>query len=708
MSESLSQNPPQNPAQIDIPRIKAPYIEPDLHFIHFLKLLKRNARLILLCFGISILAMTAFILVMPPQYKSHAQILISSEQPSIPGMQAIQFLTKGGDSQLYTEAEILRSDRLIREVVGSLSLQNDQSFLDVKAPNSALLLPLARAKLQKNLDVRVVPGASIISVEVTDQDRARAAKIANKISELYLLERRTRKKQEIKGFNEWLEHRYDDVKRQVKASKQELKSHKMVSGSVSPADLQLLNQRIATLNESLTQQRIEFSRTYARMQDLKNYKHGKATRDVLSSTIIQRLKEAELEIQDELLILTQRYGEKHPLIIDVKERLETIRQQIMVEVGNIRSVLESDLDGYENVINDIESRLATLTQQKELARKQVEEQATLQGQVQEKSALFQELLKETILAHRDDIEPVINARVMSEARPALEASFPIPSIFYGLAGLFGVFVGIGLALMNEMANQRIRSATELEMFTKAPCYGLSPFHKGLKANEASRYILSSKAVKDAELVRSIRATTNLRAKEGAKPKIITMTSSVPGEGKTTLSTWLSVLSARTGEKVIVIDCDFRKATLHTAFNHKNTVNLVDYLSGETSLEDVIYRQDPSGVHAIFGKNVPGQALELINSKRMRTLIQSLGKAYDLVILDCPTALAVSDALYLAKQSDLTLYNVAWNQTEKETIMAGLKQFKEADIHALAVILSKVDRKQYEHYAQDLRYYMQES
>ena len=159
--------------------------------------------------------------------------------------------------------------------------------------------------------------------------------------------------------------------------------------------------------------------------------------------------------------------------------------------------------------------------------------------------------------------------------------------------------------------------------------------------------------------------------------------------------------------MIVIDCDFRRPTLHRAMNKSNTKNLADYLSETASLEDVIMRDDPSGVHVIYGKTVPGQALDFINSKRMRALVESLGKAYDLVILDAPTTLPFADAQVLATLSDMTLYCVAWNKTESQAIAAGLSKFYDMNYDNVGLVFTHVDMKAFRKFNDNAKNYMAE-
>ena len=176
-----------------------------------------------------------------------------------------------------------------------------------------------------------------------------------------------------------------------------------------------------------------------------------------------------------------------------------------------------------------------------------------------------------------------------------------------------------------------------------------------------------------------------------------MTSSLPGEGKTTLCAWMARMAARSGERVIVVDCDLRRPALHNAFRIANNATLVDYLTGQMELQDIINKDDKSGLHIITGKPVPTNALDLLSSPKMKKLVASLREMYDLVILDSPTSLAVSDGRVVAQMSDRTLYVVHWGKTARPVVMSGLKQFEDVGYQNIGLVLSRVDIRKHASY-----------
>ena len=188
-------------------------------------------------------------------------------------------------------------------------------------------------------------------------------------------------------------------------------------------------------------------------------------------------------------------------------------------------------------------------------------------------------------------------------------------------------------------------------------------------------------------------------------KIITITSSFPGEGKTTLAVWLGRLAAKSGEKILVIDGDLRRPNVHRCVDMKNDISLVDYLTDQNELDEVIRKDDATGLHVILGSSVPNSALDLIGSDKMEKLVTSLRRVYDLVIIDTPACLAVSDASVMATYCDAMLYAISWDETPREVVTSGVRQFIDTGYKDVAFVMTNVDVKRHVQYAYgDSAYY----
>jgi capsular exopolysaccharide synthesis family protein len=157
------------------------------------------------------------------------------------------------------------------------------------------------------------------------------------------------------------------------------------------------------------------------------------------------------------------------------------------------------------------------------------------------------------------------------------------------------------------------------------------------------------------------------------PKTIVFTSAQSGEGKTTLVVSLARMLAKSGRNVIVIDTDLRKPSVGQFLELPATPGLVELLSGEAKFEDVVCTDEPSGAHVITSGKFATNAADVVNSDQMKRLLEGLSRSYDMVLLDSPPILAVSDARILARLVDRVVFAVRWADTRRATVVSCLRQ-----------------------------------
>jgi succinoglycan biosynthesis transport protein ExoP len=274
--------------------------------------------------------------------------------------------------------------------------------------------------------------------------------------------------------------------------------------------------------------------------------------------------------------------------------------------------------------------------------------------------------------------------IVAEASVPSQAYRTTPGWVYAAAPFLGLMLGLLLAGMNEQLDRGFKNQRDLEAMTGLKVTGLVPVPKDSKA----ALVLQKPAGITAESVRSVRAAFKLIGeKEGRQIKVVTVTSSQEEEARALLGLWLGRLAARSGEKVLIIDANLRQPSLHTLLERSNTPSLVDYLTGQNYIEQVIWKQDNSGAHMIFGSEIPNTALDLIGSEKMKKLSGYLRQGYDLVVMIAPPCLATADAAILANESDQTLYVVTIKTAERSKLAKGLKLFEGFGYSALSLVMT---------------------
>ncbi|HOJ11048.1 MAG TPA: CpsD/CapB family tyrosine-protein kinase [Clostridiales bacterium] len=180
-------------------------------------------------------------------------------------------------------------------------------------------------------------------------------------------------------------------------------------------------------------------------------------------------------------------------------------------------------------------------------------------------------------------------------------------------------------------------------------------------------------------------------------KTLTITSCLPGEGKSTTSMNLGVSFAETGKKVLVVDADLRKPILMKHFDNTDFKGLSNYISGRVSLDDIIYNTNVNGLHFITSGVKPPNPAELIGSAKFRDFLKIVREQFDLIIFDTPPLGSVIDGVIIASQTDGTLLVIECNVVSYQTAQQVTKQLKMAEARILGVVLNKIGSKYYKGY-----------
>ena len=251
----------------------------------------------------------------------------------------------------------------------------------------------------------------------------------------------------------------------------------------------------------------------------------------------------------------------------------------------------------------------------------------------------------------------------------------------------------------EHLDHGFRSMTQIEQAMGVPALGLVPMIGGLDKlrSEPFDYIVERPVSAFGEAVRSLY-TSILLSNVDSPPRTVLITSSLPNEGKTSLSISLARLVALQSQKrVVLIDADLRRPQIHRKMGLPASPGLVEYLAGEATLDEVMRHDEKSGAQVIVAGGIPNNPTDILASDHMKSLLDELTNANDLVVLDSPPALAVSDPRVLSRLAEKTVYVVRWAETRRETALMGLKQIVDVGSDVAGVALSMVNVRKHSRY-----------
>lgn len=681
------------------------------------------------------------LLQMPLQYTAGSSVIVDPRENTVVDVEAVLSGLPADQETIESEIEVLMSRGLAERVVRKLALFEDPVFnerlqpltgwarwkgylsIDRVLPDSFLEMigvsteeiPLTEEEqlekervstidtLLQKLSVGRVGRSRVIAISVTLPDAARAAAVANTVADLYIVEQLEAKFDATRRATEWLNERLTGLRSEVQKSEQAVESYRRQSGLVEGKGVTLASQQASELNSQLILARGKRAEADARLRQVQGLVSSSSSvesvAEVLASPLIQQLRSQEAEIQRRAAELSQEYGRKHPRMINIRAEIEDIRAKIAGEVNKIVQGLRNEVavarareTALAGSMRSLEVRVASLNE-REVQLRALEREAKANRTLYE---TFLSRFKETT-EQQEFQKP--DARVISRADRPSRASAPKKLLITFVALLLSAAAGVTIVFVLESLDQGFRSMEEIEAQTGVPGLGLIPALTGLASlrKEPQDIILERPNSAFAESVRALHAGI-LLSNVDRPPKSVLMTSSLPSEGKTSLSISLARLVARSGTKrVLLVDCDLRRPLVHDHLGMDIAPGIVQLLAEDARLEDVLRRDEASGAYVLTAGGYSANPSDIITSDHFARLLTNLKEAFDLVVIDSSPVLAVSDSRILSRMVDKTVFVVRWADTRREVVRLGLKQVVEAGADIAGVVLSIVNVKKHARY-----------
>lgn len=719
----------------------------DIDLNALIQLFARNKAIIILTTLIGFLLALSASLVIAPRYKAQALMTLegeSAQAASLLGQANALLGNKFNSASVMAQVQIIRSRKIVGKLVDELGLLQDPAFLpkDVTIENvpsttnpsgtTMLSIPFSRfksfavegqapagqapteleilrefaiTKFLKNLTVRALPGSPVISVEYTARSPYKAALYANTLTNLYIAQQNYTYQRSLETVKAWLEERMSTLSNDIQVAQKQAIIAREETGLLKGDWENMGGEAMAGLNAQLLKMQSELTELQASLEQIKAIKGDQAALQALPAINetpgFQQIKRERLALTQKLADYSRRYGPKHPEIIQINAELSALKETLDDEIANHIAKLDSDYKQKQLIIAKTQEQIARLSEEN---LKKLEGAVTIDAierEIKGKTALYIQSMEALQKVKLDELQQQ-TLSIISYAVPNYQPISPNKRLIIILGTVLALSIGAIIAIIREKTNMTLHSPSQLEKLTGAPCYGLIPTAKTEDGEKLCDYIIKNPTSMVAEAIRTLRMTMNLQSH---KPQVISLTSSLSGEGKTTLSSWISASAAKSGLRTLLIDCDLRRPNVHRFLHKANDISIVEYLSGKAELEDIIQKDPQTGLEIIYARSVPSSAIDLIASDKMCDMIETLRGAYDLIILDTPACMAVSDARTLATLSDLMLYVVSWGETPRPVLSLGIRQFKNLDVN-IATVLTNVDvyRQARYGYAATVEYY----
>lgn len=380
--------------------------------------------------------------------------------------------------------------------------------------------------------------------------------------------------------------------------------------------------------------------------------------DQITSNELRALNDAYISARNKLAELSKRYGVRHPLITEAQSEVNTARSRLNAKSKNISSSRDKDIE-LSSLERNVESN-------------------------QQYYEAFLEKFKEADLSASGS--QVTGARIVDKALRPAGPVYPQKQKIIMLWGFCGFFLGIGLAFLREQIDTSFKSGRDIEEKLGLPLFGVvQALPKSTPRIE--RHYLDNKRSVFSESINHIR-TGITYSDVDHQPKVIVITSSVQGEGKTTLASNLAISYAQLGS-TLLLDADLRRPRISQTIESDSDYGLVDYVAGKTSLQDCIHKdKEEPKLSIISSGTTPPNPLELIASDRFAEIIKEFRAMYEYVIIDSAPVLPASDAVVLGQSCDALLVAVQSDNTTHHMVRDAIKRLNASKVAVAGLILTQ--------------------
>ncbi|HVV94034.1 MAG TPA: polysaccharide biosynthesis tyrosine autokinase [Hyphomicrobiales bacterium] len=697
-------------------------------------LLRRYAWTIVGCIAIGLVLALAYLATARPVYTARAQIIIDPQSSELLRQQTGQTDVSLDTAAVESQIAVLRSEKIAIAVLADLG---DRGEFNVVPPPSlvarvkmavggfatALLqklhlkpLPpapdpvaaaqaLANAKRQyaidafeASLDVRRVGLSYAMDIFFSAHDPSAAALAANATADAYIRDQVEARAQAARAGGVWLESRIAQLRDQMDAALRAVQEYKAAHGLVDTGDHGLLaDQQVAQLNSELIAARAKTAEAQARLDRIRAILSADlpdaGVAEMLGNVTITNLRGRYLDAAAKLADAETRYGSDEPPVVGLKREMAADVAAIHAELGRIGATYQSDYDiakGREAKLTADLARLIAIQTDTKRAAITVAQLATT-------AQTYQRIYESFLQAYTESVQrqsfPVSDARVITQASTPIAKSRPRTGLILTFALLLGALAGIGIAIVRQGLDRSLRTAAQIRDEVGLDCLGLLPAIAPSGGGRRRRAVVA--APFDEVLIRPYSSfsdslkTVRTAVAIAGDVTLLGVTSALHGEGKSTVAANLARLMAGGGAKVLLIDADIRSAALTAALAPAASAGLLEAIAGARPVASLIVADPTSKLDVLPMVGHGGIAAgDLLASKRLRALFETLRGSYDAIVVDLPPAM---DALGLVASLDAVVMAVEWGKTPANVLMEALHALRTAQARLLGAVVTKVAR-----------------
>ncbi|MGH7231606.1 MAG: GumC family protein [Nitrospiraceae bacterium] len=704
----------------------------DVHLRDYLRIIFKRKWAVLGLFASIVMAAVLYLLVQPPVYESTVSLLVEPSGPNVMSkvVEEVYVPTNVSIDYYKTQYELLKSHQIVQQAARRLDLKSHPEYsakplgmlesrlAGVKTTFALLAaivtgsadtpapLPESEAerrlvnKFREHITIKPVPNSRIVRVTVESVDPHLAADAANTIASVYITRSLEMKIGASEEAAKWIAARVDEIRKKVEQSERTLHDFASRYGLVSVDDRKrLVTQKLGDLNTQLVQAETKRVEAEARFKQLVSVmgdpRAAESSAEVLGSLLIQNLRAQEVQVAQRVAELSDKYGPKHPAMVQATTELRELKVGIQAEVKKIYASSKAEYDvavARERVIRN------ALNQQKAdvMAAGQHEVQyGILEREVQSNRQLYEMFLKRM---KETDIATEIRTSNIYVADPGIVSLVPVkPKKIQTvlLATLLGLLGGVGLAFFLEYMDSTIKSPEDIGYYLPGLAFlGFLPVFSESAKNSKGVDLATHETPQSifAEHLRTIRTSLVLSAAD-KPPTSFLVTSATEAEGKSAFSVNLAISFAQLGRPTVLLEGDFRKPRLQKVFGLDLKRGLSHYLVGEAELHEVMQPTQVPNLKVIPCGAIPPNPAELLQSQRMLDLLEGFRKEEVYTVVDCSPILAVTDPVIVGHSVDGVILVVRAAHTTRHAARMAARVMRDGKTRVLGVVLQRLKARE---------------
>lgn len=678
--------------------------EANLHAVDYWQVLRNRYGIIILAMLLIFATSAIITYVLPQKFKSTCKVQIHSPQAKLDPLEGVSrqqvFGADLSRNFMETQFELIKSEVTLKRVAEDLDLA---SLWNMDTDQAVYLLK------EQIISTEPILGTDLIKITAEHKNKVESQQIAQATALAYKSQREAKEAQRIddqlNALNSVLQNQEDKVQKKRNALNLVIQTLGItyIEGTDNQYGLE-----DKSISERASLELEELKKNKRSLESQINTLAGKSDEELISTAAGLQIVDSRVPHLYEQFTATKReletqatggLGAKHPRMVASRKFLDQLKKDLDKAVQDLRATLRSRL---ELVNADIAEQEVVVAEYKDTAQETAltsQDYSDAKNDYETEKALFETMNLQQASQRIKIKMPNVTMSIVEEAKKPRRPSFPNVKLNLAIGAILGLITGIALAFFLEFIDTSVKSLDDVERYLQVPVLAVIPKDIAVLHKTGGN-------TPDAEAYRILRTNIEFNRKN-ADDNCITVVSGGAGEGKSTTLVNLSYVCAQGGYSTLIIDADLRRPRLHTFFDINNSIGLTNYLTTDLTLEDVILQTPVENLYFMPSGVVPTDASGILNSSRMAELITDVKQRFDLVLIDSPPILGVSDAAVISSEADQTMIVIQHRKLPRNMLIRVKQAVENVGGDIIGVVLNNVDVRsdnQYQYYTSYYTYY----